>query len=83
MRLFIDEIGCEPSQTELDFRAGGTKSCQDLQDLYNVCTNEASSHHEIALCNCPVTCKIAIGECPGNLIFSVFIFTVSLTTFKL
>ena len=72
MHLFIDEIGCEPSQTELDFRVRETVSCQKLQDWWNACFDKEDFDHCATISNCPATCKIARGECPGNF-FSPFI----------
>jgi len=57
---------CEASDEEQNFRMWGTHSCQEVQDGWQVCTNEDDVNHEMIMNKCPATCAMARNECSGR-----------------
>lgn len=60
-----DSLSCRPSKAETAWRMWGTKTCEQMQKGWRVCTNDKDVNHEQVMHFCPVTCSKARGEpCP-------------------
>ena len=50
------------SHAEAAWRMWGTKTCQQMQDNWQVCTEHWDVNHWVVMQNCPITCAKARGE---------------------
>jgi len=53
---------CIPDKKEKNWKMWGTTSCQEMQEGWEVCTNEKDVNHKFVMKNCPMTCANARGE---------------------
>jgi len=49
--------GCSPE--ELAWRMWDQYNCEEMQENWQVCTNDADPNHDTVMANCPTTCAAA------------------------